>query len=365
MDIIYIFNAPSKNMNRAKNKVRNYIFAILLLSIYSIVCKAQNSFVKSRATFSVSRHLKKTHLKINAGDVVQVTASGQMVLHGVPGSAGPDGIDGFTDRCMDSVFPYGALLYKIGNDDWVMPDPDNPLTADQAGYLKLMVNDNDPSNNRGRFTVKVTVTSSKSNSRNQIVNGSAPEKAKDTMASIPHSTAVPEKAKNKIRPIPHSAAVPRKAKDNIAATPHSAATPAKAKENLAPSPHSTAGLLTLSELQQLSSNGANVAKAFLISRHFQVDAESTVLTNKYNFNNNDVNATIIKYVKENQASFSTSSAYNYEAIKTSLLGYGYTPRELVTKAEGVTKYANSRYTMSIVLFKLNNKPQYLFVVKKL
>ncbi len=99
-------------MNRAKNKVLNYTFAILLLSVYSITCQAQNSFVKNRVTYSIGTRLKKTYLKINAGDIVQVTASGKMVFHGIAGSAGPDGIDGFADRCMDPVFPYGALLYK-------------------------------------------------------------------------------------------------------------------------------------------------------------------------------------------------------------------------------------------------------------
>jgi hypothetical protein len=438
-------------MNRAKNKVRNYTFAILLLSVYSIVCKAQNRFVKNRSTFSVSIHLKKTYLKVNVGDVVQVTASGKMVFHGITGSAGPEGIDGFTDRCMDPVFPFGALLYKVGNDDWVMADPDNPLTADQTGYLKLMVNDNDPSANRGRFMVKVTVTSSKANGGHQIANRPAPKKAKNNIATIPHAGAVPEKPKNVIAPIPHSTAVaekakdqippaphstavpekakniippishsaavpekakdnktpaphpgaavpakakdniaptpnsvvaPEKAKDNIALTPHSMAAPEKAKNNTAPIPHSTAvsekpkdnippiphsmaGILTLSELQQLSSHSAKAAKAFLTSKHFRVDTESNNQTNKYDFNNLEVTAYVTKYIEENQATFSTSSAYNYEAIKASLNKYRYTSRELVTKAEGVTKYANSKYSMSIVLSQLNNKPQYLFVVKRL
>jgi hypothetical protein len=403
-------------MNRAKNKVLNYTFAILLLSVYSITCKAQNSFVKNRSIFSVSTHLKKTYLKINVGDVIQVTVSGKMVFHGITGSAGPDGIDGFTDRCMDPVFPYGALLYKVGEDDWVMADPDNPLTADQAGYLKLMVNDNDPSGDRGRFTVKVIVTSSKANGERQIVNRPAPGKAKQNIAKIPHAAAAPERPKDNVAPIPrsgtalekpkdnialtpHSTAVPEKAKDNkaliphpgtapekpkdnIASTPHSELAPEKAKNNIVPTPHpgvapekaknnivptprSTAGILTLSELQQLSSNSVKAAKAFLTSKHFRVDTESNNQINKYNFSNNDVIAYITKYAKENQATFSTSSAYNYEAIKASLNKYQYTPRELVTKAEGVTKYANSRYSMSIVLSQLNNKPQYLFVVKKL
>jgi hypothetical protein len=338
--------------------------------------------VKNRYTFNVSKYLKKTRVKIDTGDVVQITASGKIILHGVPGSAGPEGVDDFTDRCIDPVFPYGALLYKIGYDDWNMVDPDNAITADKTGYLKLTVNDNHPSNNRGMFTVNVTVTSSKINGRHQLVKVPAPQKAEDNIAPIPHSTAVPKKARDNIQPIPHSTAVPQKTGDNIQPIPHSTAVTEKAKgnilpiqhstvvqekakDNIQPTPHLTAGILTLSQLQLLSTNSANAAKAFLTAKHFRVDAESSDLTNKYNFSNNDVSASIIKYVKENQASLSTSSALNYEVIKASLHNYEYTPRELVTKAEGVTKFANSRYSISIVLFKLNNKPQYIFVVKRL
>ena len=171
------------------------------------------------------------------------------------------------------------------------------------------------------------------------------KKAKENIAQTPHSTAVPEKAKENIAQTPHSTAVPEKSKDNIAQTPHSTAVPEKSKDNIAPSPRSTAGVLTLAQLQQISSYGAKAAKTFLTSKQFQFDNGSDDQTNKYNFNNNEVIAFVIKYVNENQASFSTSSAYNYQVIKASLNKYRYTPRELVTKAEGVFKYANSRYSM--------------------
>ena len=163
-----------------------------------------------------------------------------MVFHGITGPAGPDGIDGFADRCMDPVFPYGALLYKVGEDDWVMADPDNPLTADHIGYLKLMVNDNDPSRNRGRFLVKVTVKSSKPNGGHQIINGQAPNKAKQNIATIPRTGAAPEKPKDNVAPIPHPAAVPEKAKNNIPPIQHSAAVPEKVKNTIPPISHSAA-----------------------------------------------------------------------------------------------------------------------------
>ncbi len=161
--------------------------------------------------------------------------------------------------------------------------------------------------------------------------------------------AVPEKAKDNIAAAPHPVAAPEKAKDNTAPAPNSVVVPEKVKNNIAPIPRSAAGLLTLPQLQQLSSNTAKSAQAFLKSKHFRVDGESDDLGNKYNFNNEDITAYIIKYVKENPDTFSTSSEYNYEAIIASLHKYRYTPRELVTKAEGVTKYANAKYSMSIVL----------------
>ena len=201
-------------MNRAKNKVWNYTFAILLLSVYSFTCKAQSVFVKNRATYSISRHLKKTYVKVNAGDVVQVTASGKMVLHGITGSIGPDGIDGYTDRCMDPVFPFGALLYKIGDDDWIMADPDNPLTADQPGYLKLMVNDNDPSASRGRFLVTITITGSKANGGHPIFKTRVPNGTKQNITPVPQCRRdAAERPKDNIVPTPLSTAAPEKHKN--------------------------------------------------------------------------------------------------------------------------------------------------------
>ena len=95
---------------------------------------------------------------------------------------------------------------------------------------------------------------------------------------------------------------PEKAKDNIAPTPHSAAAPEKAKDNIPPIPHSTAALLTLPQLQQLSTYSAKAAKAFLTSKQFRVDTESNNQMNKYNFNNNDVTAYITKYVLQRESS---------------------------------------------------------------
>ena len=150
---IYIFKALSNKMNRAKNKIQNYILVISLFLIYSVTCKAQNSFAKNY-TFNVSSQVKKINLKINAGDEVHISASGTIALRGVTGATGPEGTEGFTNYRMDPVFDYGALLYKIGDDDWNIVDPGDTIIAEKPGFLKLMINNNDPLNNSGSFKVK-------------------------------------------------------------------------------------------------------------------------------------------------------------------------------------------------------------------
>jgi len=313
-------------MNRAKNKIRNYILIISVLFIYSITCKAQDGFVKNSYTFDVNpnSYVNKTSLKINEGEQVHITASGKIVLRGVTGSATPEGIDGFKNCRMDPVFPFGALLYKIGDDDWNIVDPEDSIIAEQTGYLKLMVNDNDPTTNTGRFTVKVTVQSLKADSGQKIVKKTEVIKKKEVVNQTE----------------------PKKVTKDI-------------------SPDLPSGTLTLSELQKISSDNLNNAKGLLTSKQFHFDDASNDHMNKYNFNNNNVTSSIIKDVKENQTTFTTSSRENYEQIKESLDEYGYTRGKLVEKVAGVTKYVNSKYSLFILALKLNNKYQYSFAIKKL
>ncbi len=87
--------------------------------------------------------------------------------------------------------------------------------------------------------------------------------------------------------------------------------------------------------------------------------------NKYDFSKDNVTSSIIKDVKENQTTFTTSSKENYEKIKESIDEYGYKRGKLVEKVSGVTKYVNSKYSLFILAIKLNNKYQYSFAIKKL
>jgi len=297
-------------MNRAKNKVRSYILTILLISIYSIICKAQNGFVKNSYTVDASGGIKKTDLKIYQGDRVHIAASGIIVLRGVTGKSGPEGIEGFVNCRMDPVFEYGALLYKIGDDDWGIVDPQDTIVAEQMGYLKFMVNDNDPSNDVGKFTINVTVNDSTTNIARKIE-------------------------------------------------------PKKVPVKTAPAAHLPAGGLTLSELQKVSSENLFGAGTLLTSKQYRFENAANDHTYRYIFKKAGVTSSVIKDMKENQITFETSSTDNYEAIKESLDEYGYEHRKVEKKVDGVTKYENSKYSLFIVLVKFNDKHRYVFFIKKL
>lgn len=322
---IYIFKALSNKMNRAKNKIQNYILVISLFLIYSVTCKAQNSFAKNY-TFNVSSQVKKINLKINAGDEVHISASGTIALRGVTGATGPEGTEGFTNYRMDPVFDYGALLYKIGDDDWNMVDPEDSIIAEKPGILKFMINDNDPSNNSGSFKVQVVVRRLNADNTQKIVRKTDQEEVPANMSSSERNSREE--------------------------------TPVKMTSHLPP------GTLTLSDLQKACSYNLNEAKSFLTSKQFRLD-ESNDHLNKYSFNKDNVSVSIIKDVKENQTTFATSSADNYKEIKAALRGYRYMHLKLVKKVDGLDKYTNSRYSLIILSLKLNNKYQYSFAIKKL
>jgi hypothetical protein len=312
-------------MNRAKNKIRNCILAISFLPIYAITCKAQDSFVKNTYTFEIkaNSYINKTSLKINEGEQIIIKPSGIIVLRGVTGSASPEGKEGFTNCRMDPVFLYGALLYKIGEDDWEIVDPEDTIIAEQTGYLKFMVNDNDPTSNSGQFTVKVTSLSLKADSGQKVATVKKSDRKKNT-ETTEH----------------------RKATENI-------------------SPPLSMGTLSLSELQRVCNYNLTAAKGFLTAKQFRFDDGSNDHMNKYNFNKDNLTTSVIKDAAENQTTYVTSSTENYKEIKAALDDYGYTRRNLVKKVEGVTKYANSKYSLFILSFKLNNKYQYSFAIKKL
>ncbi len=98
-----------------------------------------------------------TKVKVRKGDNITFSASGNITLGAWAGAGGPNGIDGFTGYNRISGFRHGSLLGRIGNSEWLLIGDGGTFTAKESGYLELIVNDSDPSNNSGEFLVQYSI----------------------------------------------------------------------------------------------------------------------------------------------------------------------------------------------------------------
>ena len=113
-------------------------------------------------SLEVDSYTNSTNINIKKGDEISITASGSIVLGAWAGSGGPDGIDGFTSYSRIAGFRHGSLLVRIGdNGEWEAVGTSKTLLANNSGLLQFIVNDGDPSNNSGYFTIEFRVTKSK------------------------------------------------------------------------------------------------------------------------------------------------------------------------------------------------------------
>ncbi|WP_299700193.1 hypothetical protein [uncultured Pontibacter sp.] len=110
------------------------------------------SFIKEYIV--IGKTSTRTYLK--KGDKVKVTASGKVSFGLFAGTGGPRGIRGFEYYSIVRNYPHGCLIATIGDGGtWHYIGNEATITADKDGFLKLYVNDSDPRNNTGRFTVIV------------------------------------------------------------------------------------------------------------------------------------------------------------------------------------------------------------------
>ena len=97
----------------------------------------------------------RTNIYLEQGEKVNIAASGRVTFGVFAGSGGPTGIQGFEIYNIVKNYRHGSLLATIGdNGAWHYVGRGTIITADNSGYLKLYVNDLDPGNNSGSFTVE-------------------------------------------------------------------------------------------------------------------------------------------------------------------------------------------------------------------
>ncbi len=98
-----------------------------------------------------------TDVKVKEGDWIKINASGRIKVGQFAGNSGPEGINGFALYNRDSDFLHGALLVKIGSSfNWMGTNREFLFKAERSGVLKFMVNDIEPGNNSGVYSVEVT-----------------------------------------------------------------------------------------------------------------------------------------------------------------------------------------------------------------
>ncbi len=105
----------------------------------------------------VSSSSSTTSIQVKAGDRLKLQASGEISLGFFAGSGGPDGIEGYEIYRKVSALRHGALIGRVGDGDWFLVGSGKELVTQTDGILYLEVNDSDPSNNQGKFTVQCQI----------------------------------------------------------------------------------------------------------------------------------------------------------------------------------------------------------------
>ncbi|GAB3491319.1 hypothetical protein GCM10027341_04140 [Spirosoma knui] len=96
-------------------------------------------------------------MDVAKGDKITVAASGSITLGFFAGSGDPNGIDGFESYSVARELRHGSLIGRIGDGNWFSVGTLKTFVAPADGPLQLQINDNDPSNNSGSFTVEISV----------------------------------------------------------------------------------------------------------------------------------------------------------------------------------------------------------------
>lgn len=113
-------------------------------------------------TFSVARKTR-TSIYVNAGDKVEIQATGTIRTGPFCGFVGPEGAnDGIQFWCSSysliKSYRFGSLLYSSTNDDeWNFCGKSCSFSYSGGGNLEFEVNDEDQGNNSGAFNLEITV----------------------------------------------------------------------------------------------------------------------------------------------------------------------------------------------------------------
>lgn len=120
--------------------------------LYEVI---RNNTNKELHSLQVSSRGLNTTINVEKGDIIEMRATGYISVGMFAGSSSPVGIDGFTPYNRISGFKHGALLVKIGGSSWRGINQDLIFRAEESGEIVFLVNDAEPQNNRGHYSVEL------------------------------------------------------------------------------------------------------------------------------------------------------------------------------------------------------------------
>jgi hypothetical protein len=120
-------------------------------------------------TIEVNSYTKTTTIKVKKGDKIYLQASGLVTTGMWSGASGPNGKVYTPLWNIEPAINYGALMLKIGNGDYIATSTDTTIIAPNGGILSFAVNDKDPTDNSGSFTVVCSINKPLPQRRNEII----------------------------------------------------------------------------------------------------------------------------------------------------------------------------------------------------
>ena len=110
---------------------------------------------KESHSLRVSSRGLTTTIYVSKGDIIEMRATGYISVGLFAGTSSPAGIDGFTPYNKISGFKHGALLVRVGGSSWRGINQDLIFRAEESGEIVFLVNDSEPQNNRGYYSVEL------------------------------------------------------------------------------------------------------------------------------------------------------------------------------------------------------------------
>jgi len=109
----------------------------------------------------VDSYTNMTDIVLQVGDKMKIQADGFIrvaPLNLVP-PVGPAGIKNYDGQKHDKLFPFGALIAKIGDKgEWFLIGYGRAFNADTSGKLMLKINDDEPDDNNWHYDVDYNIT---------------------------------------------------------------------------------------------------------------------------------------------------------------------------------------------------------------